>query len=591
MDDDTTIERPENLEALTLEDLRSLHARASTRAAGLRGLESPTLAEAREMRSLVALANECAGLVAEASQPVADVADLPDLEPVADPPVAAPDTEPASPSQTEVEASQQEERVDETQVARAAAALTAADVAGEPAAEAPSEEPARNRAAFVAAVGNGTVEAGAELDFDDMITPISRVIEESRAFGRAGRRVADSDREVRIASITMRDPADERLSPTNSALLNTRMILEAQDNLGSEERPARAAAVCGPPEIIRDIPECIGMERPVRGLFPQIPSERASFEFIPSIGLAAVAGGVTVWTDGDQATVDEADPATWKPCVDMVCANTTTANVSRIPSCMTVETMQSLSAPEQIENWISTLSALTERTAEGELLNRIDALSSAYTVATAWYGALPTLYNTLATLLGMAGDLNRHTDLSDYVLIVPNGLTRFLGLDSFSRESAAEREIERMMTELGIRSITTPDYATGDPSPWAGSFPLNPPGGAPVALPDPPIDWTFRLVDPTQGAFFSPDEFGFSMARDPQLMRQNKTQWFGELFEGLLKNGCGPWFTFTLELCPNGDRADGSTPIDCTPPLGAAKPKSGGSKPGGSKPAGNPDEL
>jgi hypothetical protein len=562
-DENDNIERPENIEALTLDQLRALHADAAARVTELQALPAPTLAEVREMRRLVALANEVVTLVGE----VSDSAVLSVLDPEPE------EIEVEDPAPGEEEAPAEDES---TQLARAAAAgLTAGALAGAaatPSPQDPGEAAAASRAVFVAAVGSaGVVSAGEVVNYDEMRRIIEHGADRSRSMVRsvmAGGSVGDSDREVRVASINLRSELDGDLvvSGLNGAARNT-AIIDATP-LPDLTPGARTAAVCGPADIIREIPDCIGMGRPIRALFRQVPSDHSAFQFIPSIGLASVASGVTDWTDADQALVDEADPSTWKPCVPLECGVPVQVLPERVPSCLTVEVMQSLSTPEQVQNWIATINAQTERVAEGVLLRRIDALSSSYTGIVPFYGALVELYDTLATLLGMAQDINRQIDVSGYVLIVPAGMKLRVGLDNWARIFGPGGSLGDLLTALGIRMVETADPALGALSPWAGSFPLNPPGAVAIALPPAPTTWRLRLLDPASAFFFSPDEFAFGMSRDPQLMRQNRMQWFGELFEGLGKNGCAPWFTFDIDLCPNGDRDFGSAPIPCVVPLG-----------------------
>lgn len=581
--DPDRIERPADLAALSIAALRELHTRAAARVEALRALSATgdiTLAQAQELRSLVTMGNEIVAAVADAGDP----GDMPALvEPPAAPaPVAV--AEPQAPqaplvavadaivadavASVEPVVEPAPAGVDAAQLAHAAAAgasLGLADLAGAPAAPTPAAP--RNRAPFVASVTVPNVSPqGGEVDYPEIQQIVEAQLNQTRMAIRA-KQFDSLDKEARVASISFRDPLPDgqELSHLNSAAANTALIhATPMPATPHGEPPSRTAAICGPADIIREIPNCIGHGRPIRGIFRQVPSQHAAFQFLPSIGLASVEAGVVLWNDADQALVDESDPSTWKPCVPLVCGTPETTELKRIPSCLTVEVLQSFSTPEQVANWVDTIGAQTERVAEGALLDTIDEKSSAYTVSTGFYGAIPTLYSVIARMLGAAADLNRQLDVSSYVLIVEAGLDDFLGLDEISKQFSTESQLGRLTSELGIGWVETADPAFTAGSLAMDSFlPLNPAGDPAVELGDIPTTWKFRLLDPRDWFFFSPDEFAFAMARDPQLMRQNRIQWFGELFEGLEKHGCAPSFTFDLELCFNGSRAGGAEILTC----------------------------
>jgi hypothetical protein len=203
------------------------------------------------------------------------------------------------------------------------------------------------------------------------------------------------------------------------------------------------------------------------------------------------------------------------------------------------------------------------RTAETALLARIDLLSSAYTFA-GNYGALHELAQFIAAVTGNSQSLTGN--LGDpYVAILPAGLRKQLAMDVIARGQCcaedAMRFVDATLGSVGARVVETTAFSPTNP--WAG-FTLNPPGAAAVALPAIPNDWQIRVIDPNAAFFFDTAEIPFGMQRSPELSRQNKIQWFGELFEGLAKQGCAPWYTGTLELCPNGGYAGLVTPFTCT---------------------------
>lgn len=541
MDEELTL--PEDLEALTPAELREMHASWLARISELRALDSRTIAQARELRRLVGEANEMAAIVLSVA------GDEPEAEPL-------PDEAPAVEAEPVVEAPEGEGVEAETVEApeARAAAISAADLvlpgAG---AVAASEAPVVVHAPFRASAAQQTMPSNAELSIESL----GEVFEDAR-------RNAESSRELPktyLASVHRFRDDTPRLSGMNGTAANTALINEMPQN-------PRTAAICGPLDVVRSIPDCVENGRPVRDLFRQIPADRGAFQFQRSVGLADVADGIDEWTDANQAAVDPGDPLTWKACHALVCQAAITAQVVALSRCLTADVKQEFSNPEQVQNNINTLSAATDRAAEGLLLRQIDLLSSAYTF-TGSYGMIPQLAALIARVVGRGLDVTRGTE-SNYVAIVPQGLIQQMMVDDISRgfdnESAACDAIADQLKCAGVtRIVVTPDPSFGVASPWA-MFALNAPGAPAVALPAAPATWQIRIVDPSAGFFFSTGEIAFGMQRSPELYRQNRIQWFGELFEGLDKQGCIPWFTVAATMCPNGSRAGVIAPVACPLP-------------------------
>lgn len=540
MDEDLTL--PEDIETLTVEALREMHGRWTARITELRELDSRTIAEAREMRRLVEEANQMSAVVNAVTGDEPALEDLPEDAPVVE---EEPVVEEAAPVIEEVPAP-----ADATPIA---AGVTAAELvlpgAGVPA----SEAPVVARAAFRASAGQQTVPSNAALSIEEL----GEVFEDARRNALSSREMP----KTYLASVNRFAETPQRLSAQNGTAANTALINDMPQN-------PRTAAICGPLDVVRSIPDCVENGRPIRDLFRQIPADRGAFLFQRSVGLADVADGTGEWTDADQAAVDPSDPSTWKQCHALVCQPAITAEVDAIFRCLTTDVKQEFSNPEQVQNNINTLSAATDRLAEGLLLRQIDSLSSAYTFTGA-YGAIAQLAALIARVTAKGLDTIRATE-SNYVAVIPQGLLQQLMVDDISRafdnESDACDAIASMLLCAGIdRFVVTPDPAFGDVSPWA-AFALNPPGAAPVVLPPAPSTWTIRIIDPAAGFFFSTGEIAFGMQRSPELYRQNKIQWFGEQFEGLNKQGCIPWFTIDATLCPDGSRAGAIVPVACPLP-------------------------
>ncbi len=537
---------PDNLDQLSETQLRELHTDYVSRITELRDEEVLTVAQARELRRLVEEANTVGAVINEVAAPMPAVDDTNPARPEV-PTVTA--EAPVSAEAVEAPAEISDEVVPDELPQPVAASIRVNEL-DTPDGGPGSETPNIPGAVFTASASQADYTAGAELTIEDL----------GHLFESAGREQISGGNyqgKARLASIDRYVDGAPRLG--SDKYFNTQLI-----NSLPQHDP-KTAAICGPIDIVRPIPDCVDTGRYIRNMFRQVPAPRGAFQFMKSIGLADVSDAVTIWTDADQAAIDPNDQSTWKQCHALVCEPTITTQVEAIVACLTVETKQEFSAPEQVQNNINTIAALTDRVAEGELLRRIDALSSAYTF-TGDYGSLPRIVQLIETLIGRSMSVSRSVTPDNYRVILPAGLLQQLTIDSMNRgfrDACCPDEVMKMFMEMGIGSpVVTPDFATGDLDPWA-AFALNPPGAAAVVLPDAPTVWKIRVIDASQGFYYDTGGRAFGVERSPELSRQNKVQWFGEQFEGLDKQGCVPWFTINATLCPNGDRAGFSAPVVC----------------------------
>lgn len=343
--DENALTLPEDMTALTVPQLRELHGTFTARIAELRALEAMTVAQARELRDLVGSANTIAETINEASAVMPDAVDLPDDAPPVEivPPVVEGEGGDAAPV---VEG---DEVVPTPEAIAAGIAAGELDVSGGAAGQRPSEGAAQLApAAFVAAIGQHIASEGSDLSIEQVGAIFSRARDESRRV-RAGEETKHP-----LFSVNRYGPTEsfQKLSSQNGHVMNSRIISGLPQH-------ARTAAICGPLDIVRAIPNCVENSRVVRGMFRNIPAERGAFQFLRSVGLADVDDGVPEggWSDTDQDGVDPGDPSTWKPCHALECGDPVEVEVTAIPSCLTVDAKQEFSAPEQIENNIQTLSA------------------------------------------------------------------------------------------------------------------------------------------------------------------------------------------------------------------------------------------
>lgn len=466
------------------------------------------------------------------------------------------------------------------------AGLTPGGVAGQRPAQTaavvkPSNTPARPRASYIAAAGQTVVQQGVEVDFERIGAMADSA--KSRLDGNHG------EVQAFIAGL----PAFEEhgaslgvevLSANVSVRDNDRMIREAVEDWRvrsgrADAYPAgRTAAICDPLDIIREIPDCSTDADPFGDSLPQRPAGRLGFQFTPAILMSAIDGGVQAgWDDADQALVDPADVDTWKPCVDITCPTPTNVRAEAVTACVKFDVTTEMSNPERVQDVLSKLAALRTRKRTVRLLAITDALSSHYTFASQFgYGAFPALIEASMSVIARAVYAER-INQGDYNIYLPPGLVEMLATDLIGRAYGQPEEIAQAQTSVvnmiesitGLSAVRLLDDSAGNPF---AALPAV--GGGGVALPrlNELADlsnvraYTVRFIAPEAALYFSTGEERTGIEASPELMRQNKRQWFSEEFVGLAKHGCHPWFRVDMTLCQNGARTGFNAPVACADP-------------------------
>ena len=557
-DEPTTTPEPEatdpvtpGLEGLSEPALRARHAANVAQAETIRLNANRTLAESREMHRLISEANQIATLVSEFAPATADA--LPTLD------QPAPTRDEAIADSPEVQVVEHFVEGQEGEAAEAIAAAAAlADAVANPQ-SGPSPEALEAAAAdapretLVAAAAHGGFSTGTPLSLAD-IGAIATQVATDR--GRQG---------TNVEILTIRKPGFENpaVGPSRSASDNTRAIAAA---LGDEAIQA-ALTVCGPPDILRDVPECLNTSRYVDSWFRTIPAAHGQIQFYRPFGLSDVSTAVTVWQQANQDAVVDATPGTWKPCPEIACLPTSTASQDAIVQCLTMKVFDTMTSPEAVGSALFALRAQLARTADGHLLQLFDTLASRYTFdATQAQGAgmnlggTIDLYDLVGRLVGMVAATNRDLDAGQYTLAVEAGLLQHLNLDVVSacNPRDASEDLTSLLSGLGVGAVkVTPDWSNSAGSgPWSGMLPINAPGNSPVAVPARPTTWTLRFFAPSDFGMLSAGEENLGVVPDLDNKRRNKVTWFGEAWQGLAKIGCRPAFSIQVTgLQASGIRA------------------------------------
>lgn len=587
------IQVPDDLSTLDEDTARELHGRLEARFGELRAnATTPAqLTELRQIRETQAkLVDRVSAIHAERAEVETGLAELdapvalPDGSEAATPAGDAPAETPAPGTPEALPALPTAQAAGAAQTAAAATAgispagVAAARTPQTAAAARPANTPQRPRVGYTAAAGQTVVQQGVAVDFERI----------GQMADQAKNRLDGSRGEVQafIAGLpAFEDHAAELavapLSTNLSVRDNDRMVREAVEDwkLRTGRIAAlpegRTAAICDPLDIIRDIPDCSTDADPFGDSLPQRPAGRLGFQFTPAILMAAIDGGVQAgWDDADQALVDPADVGTWKPCVDITCPAPTNVRAEAVTACVKFDVTTEMSNPERVQDVLSKLAALRVRKRTMRLLAISDALSSHYTFTSQFgYGAFAGLIEASMSVMAR-GVYAERIDQGDYNIYLPPGLVETLATDLVGRAYANTEEMAQAQASIvnmiegatGLRTVRLIDDAAGNP--FAA---LNAPGAAAAALPRVELNvaqdairaFAVRFIAPEAALYFSTGEERTGIEASPELMRQNKRQWFSEEFVGLAKHGCHPWFRVDMTLCPNGARTGFNEPVAC----------------------------
>lgn len=142
---------------------------------------------------------------------------------------------------------------------------------------------------------------------------------------------------------------------------------------GSISRPLVASGgICGPGDVDFTHPICSTAGRVVTNSLVQFNASRGSVTLSPSISIADLAGGVSVWT-----AATDADPGeNTKPCPPLVCPEEITASVDAVVQCVTIGNFQAKFAPEFWSANLEVLAAAHDRKAEQKALEEMYTASA-----------------------------------------------------------------------------------------------------------------------------------------------------------------------------------------------------------------------
>lgn len=416
---------------------------------------------------------------------------------------------------------------------------------------------------LVAASGLPTRRGGDELDRGSYARTVIDVA--SRRGAPTHHRDGTEER-ILVASAALRFP-EERTLHAKDADGNTEKIRKlGNPYLGAESRQALVASggICAPPTPFYDVPGVGVTSRPVRDSLPSFQAERGAVS-VPSVStIGDITTAITVIEAADDAL---GGTFATKSCQAIDCATWTDVAVGAIAHCREVGNLNARTWPEGVAHENDLTMVAWARTAEGRLLDRIDAGSLSLSRA-AVYGASSTLLYALQ--VSRAGIISR-------LRLDPgtrfNAILPFWGAEAFSadlvnsqygRFDTPPEQVGALLSRFGFNAVWHLDEGiavAADTEVWPDEI-------TSTGQDDWPGTLLIARVHPA-GHFLYLDggSLELGVVRDSTLNSTNDYQLFGESFENLA--AIGPLqaaHRLAITVCPDGTvAAPDTTAITCNP--------------------------
>ncbi len=412
-----------------------------------------------------------------------------------------------------------------------------------------AEASEKGRTALVAASGLQGVRGGSELDAMGFARALQEV---ARRLGPVHHHRDGGRERTLVASASMSWPED-RVLKANDPVGNTEKIKAlGSPYFGQESMEVLLASggICAPPTPFYDIPNLSTTARPVRDALPSFMADRGGVS-VPSVStLADATGAITVIEASDDAL---GGTFATKSCLDMDCAEWTDVFVGAIAHCRQYGNLNARTWPEGIAHENANTMAAWARTAEGRLLDRIDALSVDVT-RTAVYGASSTLlYALQLSRVGIISRL-RMDPRTRFNVILPFWLAELVSLDlvnsQYGRFDTPPEQVGALLSRFGFNVTWHLDEGIAEGAD-AEVFETQTDGAAQV-------DWPGTIavarLHPA-GHFLHLDNgsMELGLVRDSTLNETNDHEVFGESFENVARIGPEEaGHRIEITICPDG---------------------------------------
>lgn len=327
-----------------------------------------------------------------------------------------------------------------------------------------------------------------------------------------------------------------------------------------------AGGICAPPTPFYDLPQLSTTDRPVRDGLPSFRSERGGV-LVPSVStLADAAGAITVIEAAD----DEAGgTSATKSCLVVDCATWSETSIGAISHCRRVGNFNDRTWPEGIAHENGNTMAAHARTAEGRLLDRIDAMSLELARAAVYGASSSLLYALQISRVGIISRLRMDTR-ARFRVILPFWAAEMFSLDIVNgatggggeRFDTPPEQVGALLSRFGFNVIWHKDEGIGGsattevwPNEVDGTDQEDWPGLTVIA----------RLFPEGHFVHLDGGSLELGLVRDSDLNHTNDHELFGEDFENVF--AVGPTqaaHRLAISVCPSGTLAATTTAITCS---------------------------
>jgi hypothetical protein len=425
------------------------------------------------------------------------------------------------------------------------------------------------RVVLLAAGGNGNsrIVEGQRFDRLSYADSLTRVV---KTRGKPVKHKDGSREQILVASAKFDYPDEAKLFHGDDEGNADKLAKVGNYFLSAESRQTLMAAggICAPPTPFYNLPNFGTTARPIRDFLPSFQTERGGV-LIP--GVTTIADGIL---DGDSFTIitaeDDAEGGTFstKSCADMDCAEWTATYIAAIAHCRTYGVFNARTWQEGIAHENDLTMVGLARTAEGRLLDRLDALSLDATGVVTYGASSSLLYSLTLARVGMISRFRMDPDTRVQAILPFWAADMFAqdlvqgAVEGESRFARNRQAVSALLSQFGIDVGWHLDQGL-DPAATDEIWPVEVDGST-------LNDWVGSTVIARvflPGTFLHLDggELELGLIRDSTLIETNDYEMFGEIFENVARVGpAQAALRVALSVCPDGTIAGRDTsPFSC----------------------------
>lgn len=401
------------------------------------------------------------------------------------------------------------------------------------------------------------VSAGRDVPWDEFVQALVDVRESFAAYSGAG-----TDK-IRVGRFDWTgDYDDERVLHEGDDRGNTRkvnalaaaaMLPDSWDANGNPQGALVASGgFCAPTPAVYDLAQISGAQRPVRDSLPSFNADRGGVRFTTPPNLAGVlvdqaGGAVGEWTNATDTTPGE----NTKTVQTIACGEVVEALTKAIYEHVQIGNFMTRAYPEWVSTWMDNVMAAWARKAEQELLDAIDAASTAVTQAQ-FFGTTRDVLAAIVQLAVAERNRQRMDPNARLRLLIPAWVVGSMQMDLMRQgyspasafDVASPESIRALFGAVGVNAAFYEDTRTGAGQVVAAQ-------GAGENMRDLPTTVEWYLFHEGAHVFLDGGTLDLGLVRDSTLVSTNDYRIFSESWEGHAFRGI---FSYRVRsvICPSG---------------------------------------